>query len=231
MAEKIFKTLIGLLLVPIAVGAAKAFYSSVSGISVFSGVLNLLERGVLVYLIFHVFFFRPVYLYVLGHECVHVLATWLCGGRVVSFNVTPSGGNVVTSKTNFFIELSPYFVPFYTILLGVIYLVLRTIDQSIPHMSLVFIFLIGVTLTFHFVMTAEALKLQQPDIMKSGLLFSLVIIFVFNLVVVMAVFSPIFSGLSFTSFIRMSWLNSIELYKDVYGKIVEAVNSIRMQYS
>ena len=228
MAEKIFKTFIGLLLVPVAIGTGKAFYMTVSGISIFSNVLHLLERGVLCYLIFHVFIFRPVYLYVLGHECVHVLATWLCGGRVVSFNVTPSGGNVVTSKSNFFIELSPYFVPIYTILLGVIFLILRTIDQSIPHMPLVFIFLIGVTLTFHFVMTTEALKLQQPDIMKSGLLFSLVVIFVFNLIVVMAVFSPIFDSLSFTSFIKMSWNSSIELYQDIYYKALEFVNNLKV---
>ena len=105
MFSKIFKTLIGLCLLPAAIGTWQAFYSSISSLSLLSGALKILEMGILLYLLFHVIVIRPVYLYVLGHEFVHVIATWLCGGKVVSFNVTPAGGSVVTSKTNFFIEL------------------------------------------------------------------------------------------------------------------------------
>ena len=101
MFLKLFRTFLGIVLIPIAIGTGKAFYTAISDISIFSNVLFLLERGMLFYLLFHVFVIRPVYLYVLGHEFVHVLATWICGGKVVSFNVSPSGGNVVTSKTNF----------------------------------------------------------------------------------------------------------------------------------
>jgi len=125
MFTKTIKTLIGLFLVPIAIGTAKAFYTEVSDISLLSGILHVLERGILAYFVIHIFIFRPIYIYVLGHEVVHVLATWICGGQIVSFNVSPKGGSVVTSKTNFFIELSPYFVPIYTILIGIIYFFLR----------------------------------------------------------------------------------------------------------
>ncbi|MDP8298670.1 MAG: hypothetical protein P9L88_02020 [Candidatus Tantalella remota] len=224
MIAKFFKTVIGILLIPIAIGTAKAFYSGIAGISIISGTLNLLERGVLAYLIFHVIILRPVYLYVLAHELVHVIATWLCGGRVVSFSVTPSGGNVVTSKTNFFIELSPYFVPLYTILLGVTFLVMRAMNQSFPHMSLIFIFLVGFTLAFHFVMTSEVLRIEQPDIMKSGFIFSLVLILVGNLVITMAVFSPVFD-LSFVSFLKTSMAESVNIYQTAYTNTSEFVNT------
>ena len=63
----------------------------------------------------HILVFKLTYLYTLGHEAIHVIATWLCGGHVTSFSVSKWGGNVSTSKTNFFIELSPYFVPIYTV--------------------------------------------------------------------------------------------------------------------
>lgn len=225
MFAKIFKTLVGLLLLPIAIGTAKAFYAEVSDISLLSGILHILERGILVYFFIHVFIFRPVYLYVLGHEFVHVLATWVCGGQVVSFNVSPKGGNVVTSKTNFFIELSPYFVPIYTILIGIIYFFLRSIDKSIPHMSLVFIFLVGFTLAFHFVMTSEVLRMEQPDILKSGLIFSFVVIFVANLFVVTLAFSPIFSDISFFSFAKRSWLNSLDAYRYCIDQTVQFVSA------
>ncbi|MFA6636481.1 MAG: hypothetical protein WCV56_05200 [Candidatus Omnitrophota bacterium] len=223
MLAKFFKTVLGLAMIPVVMGTAKAFHVAISDISVFSGMLRILERGVLSYLLFHLLIIRPVYLYVLGHECVHVLATWLCGGQVVSFNVTPSGGNVVTSKTNFFIELSPYFVPIYTILLGVIYTLMKAMDKTMPNMSIIFIFLIGVTLAFHFVMTAEVMKMQQSDIAKSGLLFSLVIIFISNLVVVMAVFSPLFR-ISFVDFIRNSYANSVEYYRLAYLSVLSAID-------
>jgi len=223
LLAKFFKTVLGLAMIPVVMGTAKAFHVAISDISVFSGMLRILERGVLSYLLFHLLIIRPVYLYVLGHECVHVLATWLCGGQVVSFNVTPSGGNVVTSKTNFFIELSPYFVPIYTILLGVIYTLMKAMDKTMPNMSIIFIFLIGVTLAFHFVMTAEVMKMQQSDIAKSGLLFSLVIIFISNLVVVMAVFSPLFR-ISFVDFIRNSYANSVEYYRLAYLSVLSAID-------
>jgi hypothetical protein len=226
MIKKIFKTIFGLLLLPVAIGTARAFYTQISDISIFSGILRLIERGVLAYLVFHLLIIRPVYLYVLGHECVHVLATWLCGGHVVSFNVTPSGGNVVTSKTNFFIELSPYFVPLYTIILGFVYVIMKSMEVSVPHMSFIFLFLVGATLAFHFVMTAEVLKLQQPDIAKSGLLFSLIVIFVGNLVVIMAVFSPLFR-ISFVNFLRESAVNSGELYRVSYQRGMEFVNTYK----
>ncbi|MGB2630880.1 MAG: hypothetical protein WBD24_06290 [Candidatus Omnitrophota bacterium] len=223
---RILKTLVGILLLPVAVGTGTAFYVLISSIEPASGSLHILERGVLIYLLVHVFVMRPAYLYVLGHEFVHVLATWLCGGKVLSFNVTPSSGNVVTSKTNFFIELSPYFVPFYTLLLGLIFLVLRSTDIYIPHLSGIFLFLIGVTLAFHFVMTTEVLKVQQSDIAKSGFIFSMVLIFIGNLIIVMAVFSPFFEGISFVDFLKSSVTYSGDIYRQLVEKLLEIVRIV-----
>ncbi|MFH1837301.1 MAG: hypothetical protein ABH862_04245 [Candidatus Omnitrophota bacterium] len=218
MFLKFFRTIIGLLFVPVAIGTAKAFGAAISQISFLNGVFHILERGTLVYLLFHVLVARPIYLYVLGHETVHVLATWICGGKIVSFNVTPSGGNVSTSKTNFFIELSPYFVPLYTIIIGIIFAFLRMIDKVPVFLPEMLLFMIGLSLAFHLVMTAEALKIRQPDIVKSGMVFSFVLIFVCNLVVVIAVFAPIFSDISFTNFIRQAYDGSIDVYRDLYAR-------------
>ncbi len=215
-------------MIPVLVGTAKAFHFAISDISLFSGMLRVMERGVLAYLVFHLLVIRPVYIYVLAHECAHVLATWISGGHVVSFSVTPSGGNVVTSKTNFFIELSPYFVPVYTLVLGAIYVILKGMRADIPNMSVIFVFLVGFTLAFHFVMTAEIMKMQQSDIAKSGLIFSLVVIFVGNLIVVMAVFSPLFR-ISFLDFIKNSYQNSVEIYRLVYAEIMKLVDRIPRQ--
>ena len=225
MFAKLFKTIIGLLLLPFAIGVAKAFYIQISNLSILSGSLQILEKGVLVYLIFHVIVIRPVFIYVLGHEIVHVLAAWLCGGKVVSFNVSPSGGAVVTSKTNFFIELSPYFIPLYTLLLGPIYMLLKATGRTIPHMNIVFIFMVGVTLAFHFAMTSEVIKVKQPDIVRSGLVFSGIIIFIGNLLIIMAVFAPLFDSISFLDFLRNSWTYTSEGYILAYQKCLGFVRT------
>jgi hypothetical protein len=220
---KILKTIIGILLLPVAVGTGKAFYVYISGIGALGDSLHVLERGVLVYLLLHVLIMRPVFLYVLAHEFVHVLATWICGGHVMSFNVKPSGGNVVTSKTNFFIELSPYFIPLYTLLLGPVFFILRKVNPQLDVPS-VFIFLVGLTLAFHFVMTSEVLRIQQSDIAKSGFIFSLVLIFICNLIIVIAVFSPVFQDISFVDFLKSSVAYSRDIYLQLYAKATEIAN-------
>ena len=225
MFSRIIKTILGIILLPVAIGTAKAFYGAIMDMGLDSNLFHLFERGVLLYLLFHIFVAKPVYLYVLGHEFTHVLATWLSGGTVVEFNVTPRGGSVVTSKTNFFIELSPYFVPVYTLLLGPIFWILKTLDKTPPFMSAIFVFLVGITLAFHFVMTSDALRLRQSDVGKSGIIFSLVLILIGNLIVVMAVFCPFFSDLSFVAFIKSATANSFEIYNGIYTKILEFVNT------
>ncbi|MCK4851531.1 MAG: hypothetical protein KAS86_00300 [Candidatus Omnitrophica bacterium] len=219
MFKNFFKTTTGLLLVPVAIATARAFYLQISSLSGFSNALLILERGVFSYLLFHVLVMRPVYLYVFGHEIVHVLATWMCGGRVESFNAGRSGGNVATSKTNFFIELSPYFVPFYTLLLGPVFMLIRAMIKFAPDLSSVFLFLVGFTLAFHFVMTTEVLKMKQPDIVRSGIVLSFVVIFVFNLIITLAVFCPFFSTLSFLTFIKSIAAYSAQVYVLIFDHV------------
>lgn len=219
MKGKYFQSLIGLALAPAAWGVARAFHAEISKIGLASGSLRTLERGVLAYLFLHVFLIRPVYLYVLSHELVHVFATWLCGGRVVAFKVTPSGGNVVTNKTNFFIELSPYFVPLYTLLIGPFFSALRAFGVSIPYQGMAFTFMVGVTLAFHFVMTAEALRIEQTDIIKSGAIFSLVIIFMGNLILTTGLFSTFMRNVSFGNFLSSSWVNAQAHYGTMWNRL------------
>ncbi|MDD4957479.1 MAG: hypothetical protein PHH49_04870 [Candidatus Omnitrophica bacterium] len=230
MLSKVLRTLAGIVLLPMAYAVGEAFYTSISSISVLSGTFRILERGVLAYLLIHIFIFRPVYVYVLGHEAVHALATWLCGGRVISFNVTPSGGGVVTSKTNFFIELSPYFVPIYTVMLCPLSLGMHMAGKSGPGVSAVFLFLVGFTMAFHFVLTNEALRLQQPDLMKSGFIFSLVVIFVANIVVIEAIFTPFFESVSLRGFLSDAAANTGDVYTLIYGKILEIMDNIKTWY-
>lgn len=208
---KISKYIIGALLIPLAIGFSKAFYIGLSSLDYINVRLHLFIWGIVCYMLMHILFFKPTYFYTLGHEAIHILATWLCGGHITSFSISRWGGNVSTSKTNFFIELSPYFVPIYTIALILIGPLIKN-QLADTYILSAYIFSLGFTLGMHLIMTAEALKLKQTDIMKSGYLFSLMIIYIGNLLIVFLILSLFTKDLSFKTY----FLKSLDFSKNIY---------------
>ena len=123
---------------------------------------------------------RPVLIYVFGHELTHALWVWLMGGRVSRFRVGPDGGHVVTTKANFWIALAPYFFPIYSILTIAIYGALSLFINMQPYGRLLYA-VIGVTWAFHFTFTCWMIPKNQTDLTDQGTFFSLVIIYLMNL--------------------------------------------------
>ncbi len=199
----------GILLIPVAVGATTAFYKNLLLVGALAGRLSFFVWGIASYAALHLLLYKPTYLYVLGHEAVHAGAAWIFGGKIKSFKVSEKGGSVGTDKSNVFIELSPYFIPVYAIIVTIVYFV---IASSYAVNGSVFIFLIGFTLAFHMISTIEVMKIRQPDIVKSGYLFSIVVVYIFNIAVIALMFSVIFPGFSAKKFFIGSWLESKNAY-------------------
>ncbi|MGC2626319.1 MAG: hypothetical protein WA269_05725 [Candidatus Udaeobacter sp.] len=123
---------------------------------------------------------RPILIYVFGHELTHALWVWLMGGRVSQFRVGPDGGHVVTTKTNFWIALAPYFFPIYSILTIGIYGGLSLFLNMQPYGRLLYA-VIGATWAFHFTFTCWMIPKNQTDLTDQGTFFSLVVIYLMNL--------------------------------------------------
>jgi hypothetical protein len=123
---------------------------------------------------------RPILIYVFGHELTHALWVWLMGGRVSRFRVGPDGGHVVTTKANFWIALAPYFFPIYSILTIAIYGGLSLFLNMQPYGRLLYA-VIGVTCAFHFTFTCWMIPKNQTDLTDQGTFFSLVVIYLMNL--------------------------------------------------
>jgi hypothetical protein len=64
----------------------------------------------------HWFGWRPVKSYVFAHEFTHLIIAKLFGGKIYDWRVSSEGGYVETNKSNTWITLGPYLVPFYTLL-------------------------------------------------------------------------------------------------------------------
>lgn len=219
-AGEVAKTIIGLFFLPIVVSISVTFYKQFGVIGTpWSIEQQYFMMGVVTYCFIHLLIFKPSYIYVFGHESVHVLATWLCFGKVKSFKVSSNGGSVSTSKNNVFISLSPYFVPFYSILLAIVIYMANNVflENSVSYKY--FLFLLGLTLSLHIVMTIDSLKTRQPDLVKAGYLISAIIIFVINMIIIAGVLGLMTRGFSFTDFIVNAWNSTVEIYQRIYTQL------------
>lgn len=127
-----------------------------------------------------------LYLYVLGHELTHAAFVILFRGRVTSLHVSLEGGYITTNKTNLFIALSPYFVPFWSIIVAIGYSIARLGFQTGTAWDLTFYALLGITWTFHLVWTLWMIPRDQPDLRQNGTFLSLVVIYLTNILVLAA---------------------------------------------
>ena len=123
---------------------------------------------------------RPMLVYVFGHELTHALWVWIMGGRVTRFRVGREGGHIVTDRNNFWIALAPYFFPLYSLLVIAIYGALGLFLNVQPYGRLLYA-LIGVTWAFHFTFTCWMIPKKQTDLTDHGTFFSLVVIYLMNL--------------------------------------------------
>lgn len=124
-----------------------------------------------------------LYLYVLGHELTHAVFVLLYRGKVTDFHVSTEGGYITTNKTNLVIALSPYFVPFWSVVAAVIYALVRYFAALPAEWDRALYALMGVTWTFHMAWTLWMIPRDQPDLKENGTFLSLVIIYLANLMV------------------------------------------------
>jgi hypothetical protein len=123
---------------------------------------------------------RPMVVYVFGHELTHALWVLLMGGRVSRFRVGRDGGHIVTDRNNFWIALTPYFFPLYSLLVIGMYGILGLFFNVQPYGRVLY-GLIGVTWAFHFTFTCWMIPKKQTDLTDHGTFFSLVVIYLMNL--------------------------------------------------
>ena len=124
-----------------------------------------------------------LFIYVLGHELTHAVFVILFRGRIGEFKVTRHGGYITTNKTNLFIALSPYFVPFWSVMAAAFYGLARLLLDLEPGWDRALYLLMGITWTFHMIWTVWMLPRDQPDLRDNGTFLSLVIIYLANLLV------------------------------------------------
>ncbi len=168
-----------------------------------------------------------LYLYVLGHELTHAVFVLLYRGKVTDFHVSTDGGYITTNKTNLVIALSPYFVPFWSVVFAVLYAAVRYFADLSAEWDRVLYALMGVTWTFHMAWTLWMIPRDQPDLKENGTFLSLVIIYLANLLVLagllcLAAESPLENTREFA----LEWVRHAATWGDL---ILRSVNDLVMR--
>ena len=128
---------------------------------------------------------RPLRIYVFGHELTHAIMAKAMGGKVFDFQASRDGGYVLTDKSNFWIALAPYFWPLYSIIVIAAYGVAGIFYDLQAYTPILF-GLLGLTWAFHFSFTLWMIPKGQTDLAAHGTFFSLVVIYLLNLILLCA---------------------------------------------
>jgi hypothetical protein len=178
------KFIAAILLLPACGGALAALWQVLRSSGSADTTWVPLLAGAGSWLVIYLLLPKPMLLYVFGHELTHALWAWIFGGNVRQFKATSEGGHVVVTKNNFLIALAPYFFPLYAALVVGGFLAGRMLWDWAGHLFW-FHLLLGAAYSFHLTLTGHVLQTRQSDITSQGYLFSAVIIFLGNILVLL----------------------------------------------
>lgn len=204
---RLMRIVTGLALLPCSAAAIRTLVSVVSGLArgsprILPASVVAIGGGIAAWAVFSLLFPRPTRLYVLAHELSHALWGAAFEGRVSEIRVSKTGGSVKLSKHNFAVALAPYFFPFYTIAVVLLYVAL-SMFMDVRSFHFAWLAAIGFTLGFHFSFTWDALSRRQPDVRKYGVVFSYCVIFflcIMEITVLAAIVAP---GVTMGAFTRL----------------------------
>ncbi|NLL83542.1 MAG: hypothetical protein GX230_04795 [Lentisphaerae bacterium] len=183
--ERVIRVLLALALLPLCAATTLVnldmLTAAAAAADTFLTPLLALIGGAAIWTLVYIFLPHPVRTYIIGHELTHALWGLLFGARFSNIKVGDSGGSVRLTKTNTLITLAPYFFPFYTMILTAIWFVAGLFLNLTPY-TLIFLFLVGLTWSFHITFTINSLLIHQPDIVECGRLFSYVLIYILNVI-------------------------------------------------
>lgn len=198
------KFIVALFLLPICAILSQTFFTSFARATVAERLWAgeefwFFSLGALLWLIAFFGLPRPIVLYVFGHELTHALWVWMMGGRVSRFKVGREGGHILTDKNNFLIALAPYFFPLYSILAIGIYGLL-SLFYSVQSYGPLLYAIVGATWAFHFTFTCWMIGKNQTDLTDHGTFFSLVLIYLLNLLLLSVMLVLASKQITFASF-------------------------------
>ncbi len=149
-----------------------------------------------------------LYLYVLGHEFTHACFVFLHRGKVMDMKISAHGGYIATNKSNILISLSPYFIPIWCVPGVAIYGFLSW-SITLPWYSNMLLYAwIGISWSFHLWWTMWMIPRDQPDLKENDTFFSLVFIYLANIIVLLAMLCMASGTFLIGAFFAAWWIHA-----------------------
>ena len=213
---KFLKLLIGIALLPCCVAITITFLHQLGSMARGGGLLRdwrflCLALGFVFWLVIFLVMPSPVRVYVFGHELTHALWGLLMGAKVRGLKAGSTGGQVTLSKTNFLITLSPYFFPFYCMLVIVLFLI-GDLCFDWQRYKPVLCILIGLGWGFHLTFTVATLSQTQTDVTQNGWLFSLALIYWMNFLILSLLLATILLRGNVWAFLQLLWRDHVGVW-------------------
>jgi hypothetical protein len=170
-----------------------------------------------------------LWFYVLGHEWTHAIWAWLSNGEVSEIKVHRDGGHILTNKPTVLVTLAPYFYPVLCAILIFIFCIFQIfypLDEAPPLLNGpflylsplgLFVFLLGAAWGFHMSFTVWMIRRGQSDLRMHGNLFSIVLIYLGNLMVLTLFLILTAPGVGVRSCAREFLLNTVDFSDAVWN--------------
>ncbi len=190
--SRFIKALMVLVLIPLAIGLCLGVIRQLDLISIGERTAReLIVLGFVAYVGLHIVLYRPVPLFQASHRLFAALAVWLFGGQVTSVErqgTRDKGRGKDTKRAaagpqgSTLVAFSPYVIPSYLVLVCALgWLLARWIDRrwiDAPALTLV-----GMTIAFHWLMTADELQQQRARWHVETYLLAVSLVFIVTLLV------------------------------------------------
>lgn len=226
------KFVVAIFLLPVSAALTQTFFTAFARATLAQRIWAgeefwFFSLGVLLWVIAFFGLPRPVIIYVFGHELTHALWVWLMGGRVSRFRIGSEGGHIVTNRTNFWIALAPYVFPLYSVSIILLYGAMSLFLNMQPYGRFLYV-AIGVTWAFHFTFTCWMIPKNQTDLSDHGTFFSLVVIYLANLVLLCVMLIIASPQITFASFGADLWNNIGNCSQRIYDFVRFALTGRRL---
>ena len=134
----------------------------------------ILLFGALAYVSLHCLVRKPERMYLWAHEFTHLLVAKLFLRHVHGFHITSrAGGKVVIDRTNVAIDLAPYALPLYNV---VALIPVTLMAGGVPYARKIYLGVAAFLFAMHLCFSVEGFIDGQPDVRRSGRIFSLAVV-------------------------------------------------------
>jgi len=222
---RFIKAVMVLVVLPLAIGLLTSIQGQLALIAAAGATFReWLEWGFLTYVGIHVLLFRPGALFRVSRQLLSAMAVWLFGGQVTSVEEPKTGakssgagkgGAEAAAQGSTLVAFSPYVVPVYTVLVCLISWAVRQWGPQRADGPTAF--LIGLTVAFHWLMTADELQQSRKRWHLEMYLLALGLVFLMTLLIVAACLPLAVPEVSFVSTLA----EGLATARGLYGSILQ----------